>query len=120
MTDSLTEAALFELLSLDCHVDSGGGVCHYNAQGQLHRVHGPAVEQPNRHRSWWHNGQRHRIDGPAVEGPDGYRGWWQNGKPHRLDGPAVVRPDGSYMWFINGRRHTEAEWQQVVASMGTV
>ena len=48
MTDTMpgpmTEASLFELLSLECHVDSNGTVRYYNALGQLHRRFGPAVE----------------------------------------------------------------------------
>ena len=116
----MTEAALFELLSLECHVDSYGDVYYYNALGQLHREYGPAVEYSDGDREWRQNGQLHRLDGPAVERPNGYRVWWQNGQLHRLDGPAVVRPDGSCGWYINGEEHTEAEWQQQVASMEIV
>ena len=57
MTEAMTEAALFELLSLDCRVDSGGGVCHYNTQGHLHRVYGPAIEYSNGNRTWYINGK---------------------------------------------------------------
>ena len=44
MTEALAEAALFELPSLECRVDAYGNLCYYNSLGQLHRVHGPAVE----------------------------------------------------------------------------
>ena len=141
MSGSLTEAVLFELLSLDCRVDSDGYVRYYNALGHAHREYGPAVERPNGRREWWQNGQRHRIDGPAIEYTNGgasewwqngllhriggpaveylssRREWWQNGQLHRLDGPAIEQPD---TWYINGKVLTEAEWQQVVASMGNV
>ena len=117
MTETLTELALFELLSLDCRVDNVGSLRYYNVQGQLHRVHGPAFEYPNRIRAWYQNGQRHRVDGPAVEYADGHREWWQHGRLHRLDGPAVEYPNGRRDWFINGNELTEAEWQQAVASM---
>ena len=40
----MTEAALFELLSLECRVDDMGAVRYYNALGQKHRMYGPAVE----------------------------------------------------------------------------
>ena len=99
MAEAMTkeEASLFELLTLECKVDDRGTVRHFNAQGQLHRVHGPAVERPN-----------------------GYRAWYQNGLLHRLDGPAIERPDGYRAWYIDGKKLTEAEWQQAVASMENV
>ena len=120
MTEAMTEAALFELLSLDCRVDSGGTVRYYNSLGQLHREYGPAVEYSDGDREWRQNGQLHRLDGPAVEYSDGGREWWQNGYLHRLDGPAIEYSDGCQSWHINGKVLTEAEWQQVVASMGNV
>ena len=97
MTDAMTEEAVFELLSLECRVDSDGNVRYYNAQGQLHRVHGPAVVSEHGFRSWFQNGRLHRVDGPAVEYSDEYRAW-----------------------YINGNLLTEAEWQQAVASMEKV
>ena len=142
MNGQLTEAALFELLSLECHVDSKGTVHFYNALGQLHREYGPAVEYKDGGRAWCQNGQRHRVDGPAVEGVDGYRAWWQNDQLHRLDGPAIEYSDGGREWHRNGQRHrvdgpaveyadyrawyingeelTEDEWQRAVASMERV
>ena len=97
MPDSLTEAALFELLSLECRVDHNGTTHHYNTRWQLHRVHGPAVVCPS-----------------------GYRAWYQSGQLHRLDGPAVDFGNDAYMWYIDGYSLSEAEWQQRVASMGDV
>ena len=120
MTGPMTEETLFELLSLECRVDSDGTVHYHNAQGQLHRVHGLAVEHSDGYRAWWQNGLPHRIDCPAVERPDGYRAWFQNGQPHRLDGPAVEYPDGGREWRIDGKELTEAEWLQQVSSMGIV
>ena len=140
MSGPLTEEALFELLSLECRVDSDGTVRYYNTQGKIHRVHGPAIEYSDGGRAWCQNGQRHRVDGPAVEysdggrewrqngqlhrldgpaieHPDGYRAWRQHGQLHRLDGPAIEHPDGSKFWYINGNELTEAEWLQQVASM---
>ena len=113
----MTEAALFELLSLECRVDSDGAVYYYNAHGQLHREYGPAVMHENGRHEWHQNGKRHRLDGPAVERPGGFRSWWQNGLLHRLDGPAVMQAGGLRAWFINDKELTEAEWQQAVASM---
>ena len=120
MTEPITEESLFELLSLELRVDSDGTVYYYNAQGQLHRIHGPAVESADGSKFWYQNGQRHRLGGPAVEYSDGCTTWWQDGRLHRLGGPAIERVDGSKFWYINGTFLTEAEWQQQVASMETV
>ena len=90
----MTEEALFELLSLECRVDSSGAVYYYNAIGQLHR-----------------------LNGPAIEWSDGRREWYQNGVLHRLDGSAYVGADGSCEWHIDGKELSRAEWQQAVASM---
>ena len=120
MTDSSTEAVLFELLTLECRVYAKGTVRYYNKQGQLHRVYGPAVEYSDGYRAWCQNGLLHRVDGPAIEFASGRREWYQNDRPHRLDGPAIEYSDGSCEWYINGTELTKAEWQQAVASMGDV
>ena len=142
MTDSMTEAALFELLTLERRVDFDGTVRYYNALGQLHRVYGPAVMHVDGSRAWYQNGLRHRLVEPAVERADGSRSWFRNGKRHRVDGPAIEYGDGSRSWFRNGKRHrvdgpaieyagyrawyingmplTEAAWLQVVANMENV
>ena len=119
MTDTKSKEALIELLSLERRVDSDGAAIYYNAQGQLHRVYGPAIEHEDGSKFWFQNGRRHRLDGPAVDYANGYRAWLQNGQLHRLDGPAVERPDGARAWYINGKELTAAEWQQQVASMET-
>jgi hypothetical protein len=143
MTEALSkeEAALFELLTLECKVDARGTVRHFNAQGQLHREYGPAivyadgtrtwyqngmwhrldgpaVEFPNGRREWYQKDLLHRLDGPAIEYPDGHREWFQHGRWHRLDGPAIEYPDGRRAWHINGKELTVTEWQQAVADMG--
>ena len=113
----MTEAALFEALALECRADEYDTVRYFNAQGQLHRVYGPAIEHPDGSKSWYQNGQLHRLDGPAVVYSDGSREWFQNGQRHRVDGPAVERHNGYRAWYINGRSLTEATWLQEVASM---
>lgn len=120
LTETLTELALFELLSLECRVGTDGTVHYFNALGQRHRVYGPAVEYSNGACAWHQNGRLHRLDGPAIERPDGYRAWYQDGLRHRLGGPAVEWPDGTHRWFIDGKEHTQAQWRRVVASMETV
>ena len=114
----MAELELFELLALECRVDLDGTLRYYNAQGQIHREYGPAVEGLDGYRAWYQNGKRHRADGPAVEYNDGSREWRQHGRRHRIDGPAVEYGDGTYEWWLNGIELTEAEWQQAVASMG--
>jgi hypothetical protein len=118
MTEAMTELALFELLTLECRVDDCGIIRYYNAQGQLHRVYGPAVDRADGAHAWYQNGQLHRLDGPAVVRLNNYRTWYHNGQLHRLDGPAIEWADGNREWFVNGKPLTEAEWQQAVASMG--
>ena len=143
MTEATTDLALFELLSLDCRVDEYGIIRYFNAQEQLHRVHGPAIVYTDGSRAWFQNGQFHRLDGPAVDRADGYRAWYHNGRPHRLAGPAIEWPDGYRTWYHNGLRHrldgpavewpagycawyidgkelTQAKWQQAVANMERV
>ena len=120
MTEAMTEESLFELLSLECRVDRVGTLRYYNAQGQLHRVHGPAVVRPNGGSEWWQNGRRHRLNAPAVIHADGYRAWYQNGQRHRADGPAAEWANGSKLWYINDKWLTEADWQRAVANMETV
>ena len=117
MTEAMTELALFELLTLECRVDECGVIRYYNAQGQLHRVYGPAVDRAEGAHAWYQNGQLHRLDGPAVVRLNGYRTWYQNGQLHRLDGPAIEWADGSREWYINGVELTQAQWQQAVVSM---
>jgi len=48
------------------------------------------------------NGYIHRIDGPAIEDPNGYKEWYVNDQLHRLDGPAIENPDGYKAWYVNG------------------
>jgi len=51
-------------------------------------------------------GQLHRLDGPAFEGADGTKWWYQNGLLHRLDGPASEWANGSREWWICGVKQT--------------
>ena len=86
-------------------VCENGDVFWYNAEGDLHRVDGPAVEIADGYKAWHFNGKFHREDGPAIEGADGYKAWHFNGKRHREDGPAVVRADGYKAWCVDGKPH---------------
>ena len=71
--------ALIEALIGYTETDSLGNVYHYNNEGQLHRLNGPAVLRANGVRYWYKNNLRHRMDGPAIEFPDGDACWYING-----------------------------------------
>jgi hypothetical protein len=50
----------------------------------------------------WANGELHRLGGPAVERADGTKMWYLKGKLHREDGPAVKYTNGSKEWWEDG------------------
>ena len=76
----MSEAAVFEILQLHLKVDDAGTRRYYNSAGQLHRVHGPAVEFLSGERQWYQNGNLHRTDGPAIISKIGAQSFWLNGK----------------------------------------
>ena len=76
----MSEAAVFEILQLHPNVDDEGTRRYYNCEGQLHRVHGPAVEFLSGERRWYQNGNLHRTDGPAIISKTGVQSFWLNGK----------------------------------------
>ena len=49
-------------------------------------------------------GELHRVGGPAVIWVDGYQEWYLHGKRHRIDGPAVILTDGTFEWWENDVR----------------
>ena len=51
-----------------------------NAEGQLHRIDGPAYEHSNGTKAWYIDGKSHRIDGPAIEYVGGRKEWWIDGE----------------------------------------
>jgi hypothetical protein len=55
------------------------------------------------------NGDLHRLDGPAAEWFDGTKSWFQNGKLHRLDGPAREYFHGTKEWWRYGIQFTNKE-----------
>ena len=95
----------WEALTLHREVFEDGHIRWFNADNQLHRVDGPAVEYPDGTNRWYLNGNLHRVDGPAIEFADGTDHWYLNGKQHREDGPAVENADGSKYWFLNDKMH---------------
>ena len=91
-----------EALTLRREIDDEGTVRWYNADGQLHREDGPAIEYSYGTKSWCLNGEYHREDGPAIEWANGAKQWCLNGVLHRADGPALEYNDGTKHWFLNG------------------
>ena len=86
-----------------------------NANGQLHREDGPAVEYANGDKYWYINGKFHREDGPAIEWANDQKEWYINGKCHREDGPAIECASGDKLWYINNNHLSEsryAKWQK--------
>ena len=76
----MSEQAVFEALQLRLEVDNAGTRRYYNSAGQLHRLHGPAVEFLSGERWWYQNGKLHRTDGPAIMSKTGIPSFWLNGE----------------------------------------
>ena len=111
----MTDDILAELLTLTLtRTDTVGGVEYTNSEGQLHRIHGPAVIYPNGLGGWYYHGRLHRENGPAITSPDGFEGWYHHGLRHRTDGPAVIRSDGQQQWCLDGHHVTQDEWRNKV------
>ena len=75
-----SDNALAELLTLNCRIGQFGETIYTNSEGQLHRVHGPALIFSNGDAWWYQNGQLHREDGPAVIYANGQQRWFLNWK----------------------------------------
>ena len=114
---SESDEILAELLTLTCVVDELGTIRYLNSEGQLHRVHGPAVIYPDGTEYWYQHGDRHRTDGPAVIYKDGAEYWFQDGLRHSAYGPAVIYADGISFWYLHGDSMSEPEWKRAVAIM---
>ena len=107
---NLSDDALAELMTLTVTVTKDG-TRYRNSDGQLHRVHGPAIIYETGGCVWYLNSHIHRTGGPAVEHSDGSRYWYQHGNRHREDGPAVEWSDGDCDWWLNGEQlDGEAEY----------
>ena len=81
-----------------------GGFKYTDADGELHRDDGPAVDTQGTI-EWRQHGQLHREHGPArvlrYSGTTSEVTWARNGHLHRLDGPAVVLR-GRQEWWADG------------------
>ena len=90
-----------------CKVNECGDKRYFNAEDQLHRENGPAVEYANGDKFWYINGKCHREDGPALEYANAVKYWYLNDKLHREDGPTLEWSDGSKSWHLNDIEVTE-------------
>lgn len=61
---------------------------------------------------WLFNEEIHRDFGPAVEEINGTKIWYHSGRKHREDGPAVEYPCGRKKFWVHGVKHTEEEYRQ--------
>ena len=77
-----------------------------SANGNPHRLDGPAIIHIDGYQAWFINGLRHRTDGPAIQA-DSYQEWYLNGLLHRIGGPAIIWSSGDQEWYVNGVRHRE-------------
>ena len=76
----MSEQEVFDALKYRIDVDIYGHRRYYNAEGQPHREHGPAVEHVNGSKFWYQNGKLHRTDGPAIISKTGVPSFWLNGE----------------------------------------
>jgi hypothetical protein len=74
----------------------------------------PVIDKNGTKRWFNSKGELHRLDGPAYEEPDGTKRWFKEGRRHRLDGPAVDRSDGFKFWWVDGQNVTEEEYPAAV------
>ena len=98
-------------------IDANGNKIWRNANGQYHRLDGPAVIKADGTKGWYVNGKRHRLDGPAIEWADGDKLWYVNGELHRLDGPAIEYADGTKAWYIDDKQYTEKGFNKYVQAL---
>ena len=108
--------ALVEALSCTIETRDNGAVIYRNAEGRLHRTHGPAIIHPDGEERWYQNGLLHRIGGAAITYSSGTKAWYQYGKLHRTDGAAVVFPNGEMCWFLNGTEVSEEEFNRRITT----
>ena len=99
-------------------IDEFGTKRWYAAEGNLHRVGGPAIEWSNGTKEWRQHGLLHRVGGPAVEWIVGDKLWYQHGKRHRDDGPAVIHVNGTSSWYLDNISLSFDKWLDKVNLSG--
>ena len=85
-----------------------------NAEGQLHRIYGPAyISTYYKVEEWYKDGEPHRVNGPARTHKDN-KWWYLDGKLHRLDGPAVDAKGYPKQYWIGGQRLSPKEYKKEI------
>lgn len=79
----------------------------WHHHGELHREHGPALEDGDGAKHWYQHGKLHREDRPAIEHANGDTEWYRHGERHRDGGPARVVSDKFKSWFRHGKLHRD-------------
>jgi hypothetical protein len=62
-------------------------------------------------------GRLHRIDGPAYEEPRGYKEWRIDGVLHREDGSAIIWSDRDEWYYLNNKRYSKEDYEQEVIKL---
>ena len=90
--------------------------CEYrNAQGQRHRLFGPAFINPAFNtEKWYKNGVYHRIGGPAITHNLNFS-WYKDGERHRLGGPAIDELGRPKEYWIEGVRYSPKEYKKEIS-----
>jgi hypothetical protein len=81
-------------------IDKYGIKRWFDADGNIHRADGPAIEDVDGTKIWQKHGLLHRDDGPACEFASGDDGW---------DHENYER-DGNYEWWLNSIYMSFDEW----------
>lgn len=86
-------------------VEFADGSTLWFRNGLLHRENGPAAEWSNGTKEWFRHNKRHRDGGPALERLSGTRAWYRDDKLHRIEGPAIEMSNGTKKWLRHGKLH---------------
>ena len=97
--------------TLTVETDEEGRIIYFNASGQRHNPHGPAVVKADGSKFYYINGERHNPNGPAVIWIGGGKEYWINDQLHNPNGPAIIWANGYKEHWINGKKLTEAEFK---------
>ena len=93
---------MVEEFMLTRKVTFDGSIRYLNAEGQSHRLGGPALLRADGAELWYRNNLMHRFGAPAVVYPNREKQWRLNGKLHCINGPAIEYVKGGSGWFIYG------------------
>jgi hypothetical protein len=99
---------------------------HFNENGDLHCLTGPAVIFSNGVKEWWLNGQSvseaefilNARGIPYLRKNGKCSAWYLDGVFHRDNGPAITYEGDSEEWYYKGQRHRYG-YPAIVRSDGT-